>query len=251
MFPKERQDFIEKSIKEHNSIKVNKIAEHFNVSESTIRRDLQEMEKMKLLVRTHGGAVSINKRNFEPSFMEKGSENQEEKDYIGEIAASMIKEGDTIILDSGTTTLQIAKKIKVNNVTVVTNSIDVAYELSTKESINVIVIGGELRERTRAMVGHLSVDALKGFKVDKAFIGVNGISIEDGISTPNIVESRTKKAMVESANEVILVADSTKFTNVSFSIVCPIEDVDKIVTTRKSNQYDLNRYKELGIEIII
>lgn len=251
MFPKERQDYIEKKIKENHSIKVNQIAEYFNVSESTIRRDLQEMEEMKLLVRTYGGAMSINKRNFEPTFVEKGTENQDEKEYIGEIAAEMIKEGDTIILDSGTTTLQIAKKIKNKDITVVTNSVDIAYELSTKGSINVIVTGGELREVSRAMVGHLSVDVLKGLKVDKVFLGVNGISVEEGVTTPNIVESRTKRAMVESANEVIVVADSTKFTNVSLCIVCDIESIDKIITSKKTSRSELAGYRELGIEVII
>lgn len=250
MFAQERQEKIAEMLKERSSIKVTEIANIFKVSESTIRRDLQEMEEMKLLTRTHGGAVGVNRTSFEPSFTDKREEHSNEKAHIAEIASSIIEDGDTIILDSGTTTLEIARRLKARNITVITNSIDIASELSEKESIETIVTGGSLRLTTRAMVGHITEGVLRNFRVDKAFIGTNGISIEDGITTPNHVEAQTKKAMMNSASKVIVVADSSKFNNVCFSVICPIRAVTTIITSNDLEEDIIKSYEEIGVDVI-
>lgn len=250
MFCEERQLKISNLLKEKSSIKVSELSNIFNVSESTIRRDLQEMEERGLLSRTHGGAIGIEKTNFELSFKEKEVKKYEEKFNIGKIAARMIEDGDTIILDSGTTTLQLAKCIKAKNITVITNSIDIASELSQRKDIELIVTGGTLRLSTRAMVGPITEGTLKNFRVDKTFIGANGISIEEGITTPNIMEAHTKKEMMKVANKVILVADSSKFNQVSFAVICPIRAANTIVTSSDLNEAIIKEFEENGVEII-
>lgn len=251
MFAEERYSIIMQMLNERSSIKVSEIAAILNISESTVRRDLQEMEDMHLLMRTHGGAVTVkNRTNFEPSFLDKKDEMMEQKISIAEAASNMIEDGDTIILDSGTTTLEIAKRIKAKNITVLTNSIDIAAELFQKDSIETIVTGGKLRSNTRAMVGHIAESVFRDFRVDKVFIGANGISIEDGVTTPNDVEAQTKRTMVKYANKVIVVADSSKFENVCFSIICSLKDVNTIVTSRDLPEELVNKYSNLGIRII-
>ena len=250
MFTEERQIKILELLREQSSIKVNELTNIFKVSESTIRRDLQEMDEKRMLNRTHGGAVSVEKTFFEPSFKEKEDKRYIEKLYIGKTAASMIEDGDTIILDSGTTTLEIAKCIKAKNVTIITNSIDIASELSNRNDIELIVTGGAFRIATRALVGPISEGILKNFKVDKSFIGANGISIEDGITTPNILEAHIKRQMMKSASKVIIVADSSKFNQVSFAVISPVSEVDLIVTNSDLNENIVKEYKDIGIEII-
>lgn len=250
MFAEERQKQIVQMLNKTSSLKVADLSENFGVSESTIRRDLQEMQQKGMLTRTHGGAVGILPTSFEPSFKEKETEKHDEKMEIGALAASMIEDGDTIILDSGTTCLEIARNIMQQKVTVITNSIDIASELSVKENIELIVAGGSLRINTRAMVGHITENILSNFRVDKAFIGANGISIEEGITTPNFTEAQTKKAMIDTANKVILVADSTKFNNVCFSVICPLRVVSTIITSRDTDENIIKEYEDSGVEIL-
>lgn len=251
MFAEERQKNISLILNNNGSIKVNELSEYFNVSEATIRRDLQEMEEKRLLKRTHGGAVRIDITNFEPSFLDKKDERQDEKLAIAKAAASMIKDGDTIILDSGTTTLQIAKNITARNVTVITNSIDIAEELSNNKDLEIVVTGGTLRFKTRAMVGHICEKTFSYFRVDKAFIGANGISSVEGITTPNFTEAQTKKAMISAANKVIVVADSSKIQNVCLSVICPISGVTSIITSGDIPQEIESEFKDKGIDVII
>lgn len=250
MFAEERQEKIVEMLNRRNSLKVVELAGSFNVSESTIRRDLQEMEHKGMLTRTHGGAVGLLKTNFEPSFKEKETENQDEKSTIGAIAASIIEDGDTIILDSGTTSLEIARHITVQRITVITNSIDIASELSVKDNVELIVTGGSLRKNTRAMVGHITELVLGNFRIDKAFLGANGISVKEGITTPNFTEAQTKKAMIKVANKVIVVADSSKFDKVCFSVICPIRSVSAIITSSDIDESTIREYENYGIDIL-
>ncbi|WP_252131086.1 DeoR/GlpR family DNA-binding transcription regulator [Clostridium caldaquaticum] len=251
MFAEVRQEKIVELLKQKSSIKVNELAEIFNVSESTIRRDLQDMEVKGLLMRTHGGAVEAKKTSFEPTFKEKEDKKHEEKTTIAKIAASMIEDEDIIILDSGTTTLEIAKSIEAKNITVVTNSIDIASVLSNRDDVELIVTGGILRKNTRAMVGHTGEVTLKNFRVDKAFIGANGISLEEGITTPNFTEAQIKKAMMNVANKVFIVADSSKFNQVSFSVICSIRAVTAIITNNDLDEAVIKDFQDAGVEIII
>ncbi|MDD3224074.1 MAG: DeoR/GlpR family DNA-binding transcription regulator [Clostridium sp.] len=250
MFAEERQLEIVSIIQKKGSIKVNELSNYFNVSEATVRRDLQEMESRKLLKRTHGGALKTDITNFEPSFLQKKDERRNEKESIGKSAAAMIKNGDTIMLDSGTTTLEIAKNITVENITVLTNSIDIAAELIERKNIELILTGGNFRVNTRAMVGSICEATIKNFRVDKAFIGANGISLEQGVTTPNYEEAQCKRAMIKSSLKPIIVADSSKFENVCFSLICPIKSIYSIITGGDISDENLDPYRRMGIKIM-
>ncbi|MFD3155669.1 DeoR/GlpR family DNA-binding transcription regulator [Haloimpatiens sp. FM7330] len=250
MFARERQQKILELLKDKNSIKVSQVCELLNVSESTIRRDLQEMEANNLLERTHGGAVTVEKTSFEPSFEEKKQEKNLEKSNIGKAAADLIKDNDTVILDCGTTILEIAKNIKAKNITVITNSIDIATELLNKKGIELIVTGGNLRLHTRAMVGPITEKILRNFRVDKVFLGANGISIKEGVTTPNFIEAQTKRTMIEVSKKIIVVSDSSKFDKVSLSVVCNLKDIDKIITTNDIDENIIKDYINAGVEMI-
>lgn len=251
MFAEERQKKISLILNKNGSIKVNELSEYFKVSEATIRRDLQEMENRKMLKRTHGGAVKIDITNFEPSFIEKKDEKHGPKLAIAKYAASIIKDGDTIVLDSGTTTLEIAKNISAKNLTVITNSIDIAEELSNNKDLELIIAGGTLRFNTRAMVGRICENVFQYFRVDKAFIGSNGISAIEGITTPNFVEAQTKKAMIGAANKVFIVADSSKFENVCLSVICEVKDVTSVITSGDIADEVISDFESKGVDIVV
>ena len=249
MFAEERQRKIIDMLKESSSLKVVELAAHFDVSESTIRRDLQELEEHQILKRTHGGAVSIHERGFEPTFKEKKEEFSHEKERIGELAADLVEDGYSVILDTGTTTLEIAKRIRNKKITVITNSLDIAEELSEVENIELIMTGGTLRGNTRAMVGYLTENTLKNFRADIAFIGANGVTRKDGATTPNHVEAMTKRAMIASSHRVYLVADTSKFGSVSFAVITPLNEVTGIITAGEMNDEAaaLEQNEKIGI----
>lgn len=250
MFAEERKIKIAKMISDGKSVRVAELANFFGVSESTIRRDLISMENRGNILRTHGGAVGNVNTQFEPSFFEKQEKHADMKEYIGKIAAGIIKDGDTVIIDSGTTTQYIAKYIRAKNITVITNSVPLSSELSDREDIEVITTGGMVRPNTKAMIGPIAEMVLKQFRVDKTFIGANGISIECGVTTPNIIEANTKKAMIEAAKKVYIVADSSKFYEVTFSFVCSVKDIDCIITDSGLSDQEAERYRQLGVDIM-
>ncbi|HCL98290.1 MAG TPA: DeoR/GlpR family DNA-binding transcription regulator [Fervidobacterium sp.] len=249
MFAEERKSKITEMIKNGKSVRVSELAKQFGVSESTIRRDLADLETIGMIKRTHGGAVDNFVTSFEPSFAEKEDKYAKEKEHIGKLAASFIKDGDTIILDSGTTTKYIVPNITAKNVTIITNSLNIAYELSNNSNFEVIVTGGLLRTRTQALVGDIAQGTLRQFRVDKAFIGANGVSLRFGVTTPNVIEAATKRAMMENAKEIFLVIDSSKFDQVSFSLICPVNTIDYIVTDR-IEESERVQYEKIGVRII-
>ena len=251
MFHEERKSKILDSLSKYGKVKVCDLSKCYEVSEVTIRRDLQELEQDELIKRVHGGAILNGNIKFEPTFLEKIDKFYDEKESIGIIAALMISDGDTVAIDAGTTTLSIAKHIIAKNITVLTNSVDVAYELAKKRDVEVIVTGGTLRWETRAMVGPVADNTIKNFKVDKSFIGTNGICIISGLTTPNIIEANTKREMIKIAKQTILVCDHTKFGAVSFAKIVELDSVDTIITDNQLSDKLLERFEEKGIKIMI
>jgi len=251
LFAQQRWEIILNKVDENGTISVKQLVEEIGVSESTIRRDLLEMDAKGILTRTHGGAISEKRQNFEQPYQKKESLNYDEKNRIGHSAARLIQDYDTVLLDSGTTNLEVARNITAKNVTVVTNSIDIAYLISNNEQVDLVLLGGNLRSRTRALVGSLTEDNLSNFKVDKVFVGVNGISIQDGISTPNMTESYSKKAMIRAANQVIVVSDSTKFGKSYFGLICPIQDIDTVITSEETDHSIIKEFEKHNIKMII
>lgn len=251
MFAKERKDEILKLLNENGKVKTLELSELLNVSEPTIRRDIADLDKKGLLNRTHGGALPISESGIEPSFRDKVDRFSEEKKTIGKIAAGMIKKGKCVILDGGTTTLEIINNIFVEDVTVITNSIDVAEACETKDNIHLILLGGQMRWNTRALVGPVAERTLRSFRADLAFIGVNGLNPEIGPTTQNIVEATTKQAMIEVSKSVYIVTDHSKFFNEEMCVISDFKSISGIITDKGLSNELYQQYTDHGIEIIM
>lgn len=250
LYSEERKQRILEFIDEQSRASVQQLAEFFQVSESTIRRDLTEMEDAGLLKRTHGGAISLTNVNFEPSFSEKETSSKLEKQAIAKKAAELIEEGDTILLDAGTTTLELARELKYfSKLTVITNAVNITQELSSHPGIEVIVAGGILRKETLAMVGPMVEQALDMIRVDKLFLATNGFDMEAGLTTPNLIEAATKRKMLKTARRVILLMDNSKVGVISRAKVAEIQEIDEIVIDDAVDQNIVNRLKTVGIHI--
>jgi len=230
MLARERQQKILQEVKRQRAIKVKELSKLFNVSEMTIRRDLEKLSRQGLIERVHGGVLSIDGTAFEPTFREKEIVNMEEKIKIGKKAASLVKENDTVCLGPGTTVMQIVKNLGEKRITALTNSLNIAFELSKIPNVRLFVIGGEVRSESYAMVGPETEDYLRRFYVDKFFVGVNGFTIEHGITIPNPSEAAVYREMIKLSRETIVVADHTKLGRVSFAKIADVECIDALIT---------------------
>jgi len=255
MLAGERQQRILEEIKNKGAATISELSKNFNVSEMTIRRDLNRLEEEGLIKRTYGGALSLEVATFEPTFQEKDSINIEEKRRIGAVAISIINEGDTIFLTTGTTTMQIVKNLLKSrshmNLTIVTNSLNNAYELCKLNNIRLFVIGGEVRKKSYAMVMPQIEESLRGIYIDKLFLGINGLSIEYGLTVPNPLEAQFCQLVIRKSKETIVVADHSKFGKVTFAHVVNLGEIDKVITDSAVDQRYVYQLKEKGIEVIL
>lgn len=227
LYSEERKSKIVVFVQQNARASVQELSHYLDVSESTIRRDLKELEDEKLLRRTHGGAVSLQSVNFEPTYSEKEDKLLLEKEAIAKKAAELIAEKDTILLDSGTTTFQLARQLKAfTKLTVVTNSMLIAQELEDHPAIEIVLVGGTLRKETLALVGPIADQAFNLIRVDKAFVGTNALDLEEGLTTPNLIEAATKRKMIQTAKQVILLTDHSKVGKVTFAKVADLNEID-------------------------
>jgi len=250
MFAEERLKAIEKEVLRQGNVKVNELANKFDVSKATIRRDLTELETMGILKRTHGGAVPQSHTKTELTYLEKEDQFLIEKEKIGKFAAIFIKEGDTIALDSGTTTIQIAKAIDVQNIIIITNSIKIANLLSKKDKIEVVLTGGQLRQNTLALVGPLAEALVNDFNIDKAFLGANGMTPDEGFTTPNLVEANIKKTFIKNSEKVFFVCDHSKLFIKSFAKIARPFEVDGVITD-DIDENSLRKFEKNGTKVLI
>lgn len=250
MFAEERRRQIAALVASARAVSVTDLAARFGVSESTIRRDLRELEEAGLVERTHGGAVLPDLRRYEPSFHQKEGERRQEKEAIARVAARLVKDGDTIILDSGTTTLALARLLRGRtNLTVVTNSTVIAAELACAPGVEVVVTGGILKGRTLALVGAQVARFLSQVNVDRVFLGINGIHLEAGLTTPTLAEAETKQAMIRAAREVVVLADHTKLGRVTFAHVASLQEVHRLITDAGAQPQFVQQLREVGLDV--
>lgn len=250
LYEEERKQKIIEYLRQYSRVSVHELGKSFQVSESTIRRDLQELEAAKLLKRTHGGAVCLDDVNLEPTFGEREDRFRQEKAAIARKAADFIENGDALLIDSGTTTLYMAKELKrFSELKVVTNSIVLAQALQGVRGIEVVIIGGTLRENTLAMVGPIAEQALGMLNVDKAFMATNGFDLEGGLTTPNIIEAATKAKMIKIAKQVILLTDHSKIGRVAFAKFADLSQIDVCVVDDKAQKETLAKIEETGIAV--
>ncbi|MGE8203882.1 DeoR/GlpR family DNA-binding transcription regulator [Heyndrickxia sp. NPDC080065] len=251
MLAAERKLKIIEYVKKNNVASVSQLSQEFNVHEATIRRDLSEIEKEGRLRRTHGGVVLGEGINSEPSFTIRASERVEEKERIGKLAAEMIHEGEHIILDSGTTTFQIAKHlVNRSNITVVTNDINIAAELRDSKGIKVIVTGGILYPESFMLNGIFTNEVLKTLHVHKAFIGTPAVHPKFGLTHFDEQLVAAKVGMIHAAEETIVVTDHTKIGGVSLHTVSPVTNIQKLITGKEVSELQVQQFEEAGIKII-
>lgn len=222
-------------LREDSSVSVTELSSLFGVSEVTIRKDLRILKDRNLLVRVHGGAM-ISNSNTDPAFEERHYDSKRlvnalEKQAIGKAAAAHIKDGDTIIIDSGTTALEVARNLdSFRDLTIITNSLRVISEVQRYGRFHVILLGGNVREISQSLVGPLAESNLKIFFCDKLFLGVDSFSVEDGLSTPSIEEAHTNQVMISRAKEVIAVFDSSKVNKRALAYITSVDKINTIVT---------------------
>ena len=251
MYEAERKRKILEMLHEHQRVDVQSLNQILQVSESTIRRDLRELEESNLLKRTHGGAVPLHTVNFEPTFTEKEISHSDRKQQIAAKAAELIQDNDVILLDSGTTMLYLAKELKrFRKLTVITNAVPVAQELQAAEGIELILLGGSFRKGVLSLVGPFTEQILAQLHADKAFIGTNAIHPKQGLSTPNVDEANIKRKMIASANEAILLADSSKIGEVNLVKFASVADIDRFVTDDQAPQELLAELAAAGLPIL-
>jgi DeoR family transcriptional regulator, aga operon transcriptional repressor len=235
-------------------VNVSNLSKTFGVSEVTIRNDLAQLEKKHMLVRARGGAMKVSQSyvGVDYPLSDKQKKHLQEKRDIGKRAAELIEERNTIIIDSGSTTIEVARNLgQFNELTVITNALNVATQLTEYKNLNVIVPGGTLRKNSLSLVGILAERGFRNYFCDKLFLGVDGFDTQHGISTPNIEEAHLNQIMIEISREVIVVADSSKFQRRGFAFIAPINKINMVVTDKGIPQDEKGRLENLGIKVII
>ena len=248
MLTEERHRLILGALKDKGVVKINDLVDLLNTSESTIRRDLTYLESINALKRVHGGATLLKGRFDEPSYNEKLVQSTEEKTAIAKYAASLIKEGDCIYLDAGTTTFEMISFMDKKDIIVVTNGLK-HIDALVEKNINCYILGGEVKAKTKAIIGVNALSHMGKFRFDKAFIGINGIHYKYGFTTPDIEEAALKENAIELSRDAYILADESKFGEVAFVKVSDIEKAT-IITNSEIDGYEL--YKEkTRIEVVM
>ena len=254
MLGEERREYILNLILKTGSVKAADIAKTLGISETTIRRDLNKLSKKGLVRRTYGGAIANSGTSVgsELKFDIQKEKYIEEKKRIALAAASLINEGDVILIEAGTTGYQTALNItNKKNLTVITNSYDIASMLGkTNPEFTIILSGGILRPETRSLIGPLADLLLENINVDKAFIGISGIDIKKGITSADLLEAQTKKKIIECAKQVIALCDHSKIGHVAMNFVAPINKINIFITDSAADRQFLEKLKSLKISVI-
>lgn len=251
---KERRALILRLLEQKDEVLVTELSRQTGISEVTIRKDLTILQNRHLLLRTRGGAMRkpVENQNEDTAIAKKQMFNFKEKERIGIEATKMIKEGDFIVLDSGTTTLEIAKHLdKFQHLRILTNAMNIATELVKYNRFDVVLLGGNVRAKSLSMVGPLALSVLRNFSRYKLFLGVDSFSIENGVSTPSMEEALLNQIMIQQADQVIAVFDSSKFNKRSFVHIADTKELDYIITDRAIPTGMTAKLKAAGVEVRI
>jgi DeoR/GlpR family transcriptional regulator of sugar metabolism len=235
LLPAQRQNRIKNFLVETGFVSIAELGKEFDVSEMTIRRDLDELERQGLIQRTYGGAVSTEPAFFEMSFQAKASQCEEQKRRIGMAAASLVKAGQTIIIDSGTTTDQIIRHIKDTQITVITNALNIVSEAMKNPDIEVMLAGGQLRKGLNYTLGPQTSDFIRTIRADIFFLAVEGADVRGGFTVPDLYNADNKRTMVNAAQRVIVVADHSKLGRVSTNSIIPLDQASLLITDTEAD----------------
>jgi len=250
----QRRKQIEQLVRSAGSVRVSELASRFQVSEVTIRSDLDQLEREGAVVRDHGGASLGKQTQPVTSLLEVGARatlRLAEKQRIARAAAERVAAHDTILLDAGTTTLELSRLLgNVTPLTVVTNSLEIAYQLNRTSTAQLILLGGSVRREAGSTLGALAEHNLQQLVVQKLFLGAQALDIEHGLtdSTPEIAQ--VKRAMIKAARQVIVLADSAKWDHAGLTKVAPLSDVDTLITDTELSDQAAEAIERLGVELL-
>jgi DeoR family transcriptional regulator of aga operon len=248
----ERRRAILEIVNRDGRVLVADIAQHFETSQVTIRKDLEILHSHGLVHRTHGGALPSREGALEdPSLREKEKLHRKEKMHIAQAAAGMVVEGQVVILDSGTTATAVARELrKFRNLTIITNAVNIAAELAG-DSVEVILTGGTLRKNSFSLVGPIAEETLRRLHADILFLGVDGFDVQYGLSTPNLLEAKVNRVMVEVAKRTVAICDSSKFGRRSLSLIVPSSALHEVITDRGVANSDLKALRKAGLQVTL
>lgn len=250
MLSEERRREILERLQSEGRVLVADLANRFKTSLITIRKDLEYLDQEGVLERTHGGALPVKTGALkDSSLQEKSRLHRADKLRIAAAAAQMIREGQVVILDSGTTTTAIARACRhFKQLTIITNATNIAADLA-ETKVEVILTGGVLRQNSYSLVGPLAEESLRKLSADLLFLGVDGFDVRYGLTTPNLLEARVNRAMAESARRTIVVCDSSKFGRRSLSLIMPTSAVHETVTDKNISKHDLKALRDSDVEV--
>ncbi|MCQ2341938.1 MAG: DeoR/GlpR family DNA-binding transcription regulator [Paludibacteraceae bacterium] len=254
MFINERRAAILKMLDTNHEVSVTDLSTQLKTSEVTIRKDLNELQRRNLVIRTRGGAIRVPSTVNDPdnTVEYKQMFNSPQKRAIGEKAATLIHDGETIMVDAGTTTLQVVKHLdKFHHLTIITNAINIATEALRYQRFQVILLGGHLRAASLSTVGPLAEATLKNLYCDKLFLGIDSFNLEEGVSTPNIEEANINQTMMSMSRETIAVCDSSKFNKRSLAHIASVHQINQLVTDAHIEPSTLQRLREQGVKVHI
>lgn len=251
MFAVERRNQILEKLQDEKKVFVSELSKIFKVSEETIRRDLDKLQKEGFAVKSYGGAIYNEDTNIDMPFNVRKKRNVEGKQKIANIVQQLVNDGDHIILDASTTAVFIAKALKKKKyLTVVTNSVEILIELADLSTWNVISTGGKMREGYLSLFGTSVIDSFKKYNVDKAFISCKGFDVEHGITDSIEDFAEVKKGIIQASNTCVLAVDSSKFDRIAFAKICDINNIDMIVTDKKPVGKWMMFFEQKGIKCL-
>lgn len=247
----ERKNAILERLQKEQRVLVAELSLEYGVTEETIRRDLDKLEKEGFVKKTYGGAVLNENTNIEMPLRIREKTNRKEKQTIANLVASMIEDGDSIILDSSSTSLMVAQELKDRKkLTVITNSLEVLIEFSKSKGVQVISTGGVLKSSTLSLVGKNAEKTLENFYVDKAIISCKGLDVRKGVTDSSEADAEIKKSMVSCSKRLIIAADSTKFGTISFAKVVDFRKGDILVTDTLPDDTWAQRLADIGVVVV-
>jgi DeoR family transcriptional regulator, aga operon transcriptional repressor len=252
MLNEERRRAILDLLGRNGRVLVNDLSRRFHTSQITIRKDLDLLGDRGLVHRTHGGALpQQNGALFDPALREKEKQHRVEKRRIAVAAAGLVKEGQVVVLDSGTTTTALARALRgFRKLTIITNALNIAAELAG-DSVDVILTGGNLRKNSFSLVGPLAEESLRQLRADLTFLAVDGFDVRHGLTTPNLQEAKVNRVMVEISRRTVVLCDSSKFGRRTLSLIVPTSAVHHTITDRKLSRRDWRALRRTGIEVTL
>lgn len=248
----ERRRLIVEHVEEHGRATVEELSKRFGISAVTIRADLETLANASAIVRSHGGALPVMPVSHDLPLMVKETRHQAQKQRIAQAAVAMIHDGETVILDSGTTTMEIARQIrqrKFASLTVITNALNIALELSGQPTLRVMMLGGMLRQTSYSLVGPDAEQALAKLSADRLFLGVDGLDPDVGVTTPDPMESALNALMIRVARQTVAVLDASKLGQRSLSVIASIQQLQRVITDRAAPAEIVEALRGAGVQV--